>query len=66
MASFILFFAAPDFPEEAAWLSREEKAFVKARLYEDVGSSKRHDPLTVKAVLEALRDCKLRGTSNRS
>ena len=38
-------------------LSAEEKEFVKARLYEDVGHSKRHEPLTLKSVLEVFKDC---------
>lgn len=57
IASAILFFAISDFPEEVTWLSAEEKEFVKARLYEDVGHSKRHDPLTVKSVFEVFKDC---------
>lgn len=57
VASVILFFTFSDFPEEAAWLSQEEKDIVKARLYDDVGPSKRHDKLTLKHVLEVLKDC---------
>ena len=57
--SLLLFFTISDFPEEAKWLSEEEKAFVKARLYDDVGPSKRHDPLTFKVVLNVLKDCEL-------
>ncbi|KAI0723914.1 MFS general substrate transporter [Cerioporus squamosus] len=50
VVSFILYFAIADFPEED---------FVKARLYEDVGHSKRHDPLTPKSVLEVFKDWKI-------
>lgn len=57
VASFILIFALPDFPEEVTWLSEDEKEFVKARLYDDVGHSNRHDPLTLKRVLDTLKDC---------
>ncbi|KAI0636652.1 MFS general substrate transporter [Trametes polyzona] len=59
VASAILYFAISDFPEEVTWLNPEEKEFVKARLYEDVGHSKRHDPLTVKSVLEVFKDWKI-------
>ncbi|EIW60283.1 MFS general substrate transporter [Trametes versicolor FP-101664 SS1] len=59
LASIVLYFTISDFPEEVAWLSAEEKEFVKARLYEDVGHSKRHDPLTVKSVLEVFKDWKI-------
>ncbi|KAI0807648.1 MFS general substrate transporter [Fomes fomentarius] len=57
--SIFLFFTISDFPEEVTWLTQEEKDFVKARLYEDVGYSKRHDPLTLKGVLDALKDWKI-------
>ncbi|OBZ65755.1 putative transporter C11D3.18C [Grifola frondosa] len=53
----ILYFVISDFPEEVKWLTAEEKEFVKARLYEDVGDSKRDEPLTVRSVLDVLKDC---------
>ncbi|KAH9901491.1 MFS general substrate transporter [Cubamyces lactineus] len=59
LVSAILYFAISDFPEEVTWLTAEEKEFVKARLYEDVGHSKRHDPLTVKSVFEVFKDWKI-------
>ncbi|KAI0807684.1 MFS general substrate transporter [Fomes fomentarius] len=59
VASVILFFTISDFPEEAAWLSQEEKEIVKARLYAEVGPSRRHDQLTLKHVLEVLKDWKI-------
>ena len=58
LASAVLFFVISDFPEEVKWLNKEEKEFVQGRLYEDVGSSGRHDPLTPTVVLEVLKDCK--------
>ncbi|TBU38440.1 MFS general substrate transporter [Dichomitus squalens] len=57
--SVILYFTISDFPEEVTWLSKEEKEFVKARLYEDVGASKRSEPLTLKSVLEVFKDWKI-------
>ncbi|KAI0807685.1 MFS general substrate transporter [Fomes fomentarius] len=59
VTSFILIFALPDFPEEVTWLSEDEKEFVKARLYDDVGHSNCHDPLTLKRVLGILKDWKI-------
>jgi len=54
-----VFFFAPEFPEEAKWLSVEERAFVKARLAEDIG-----DPLpdvkpTWRDVLGVFKDFKI-------
>ncbi|EMD32285.1 hypothetical protein CERSUDRAFT_99677 [Gelatoporia subvermispora B] len=57
--SIVLYFIITDFPEEAAWLSDDEKDFVKARLYEDVGDSKRLEPLTPRIVLNIFKDYKL-------
>ena len=65
VVSFILYFTIADFPEEVTWLSQEEKEFVKARLYEDVGHSKRHDPLTPKSVLEVFKDCECSSSRKR-
>lgn len=57
VVSATLFFFISDFPEEVKWLTPEEKEFVKARLYEDVGRSKRHDPLTLRSVFDVFKDC---------
>ena len=40
------FFLIPDFPEDAKWLTEEERAFVKARLQDDQGNHfQRRTPL---------------------
>ncbi|EMD32218.1 hypothetical protein CERSUDRAFT_88143 [Gelatoporia subvermispora B] len=57
--SVILYFNIPDFPEDAKWLSDDEKEFVKSRLYEEVGDSKRLEPLTMKAALDVFKDYKI-------
>ncbi|KAI0748583.1 MFS general substrate transporter [Daedaleopsis nitida] len=59
LLSGVLYFIIADFPEEVAWLDVEEKEFVKARLYEDVGDSKLEDRLTAKGMLEAMLDWKI-------
>lgn len=58
VVSFFLYFTISDFPEDAKWLTEEEKEFVKARLYEDVGHSKRNESLTLRRVLDVFKDCK--------
>ncbi|KAI0822715.1 major facilitator protein [Trametes gibbosa] len=55
----IAYFLLPDFPEDAEWLAADEKEFFKARLFEDVGSSRSHDPLTFRGVLTVLKDPKI-------
>ncbi|KAI0959406.1 hypothetical protein AcW1_004236 [Taiwanofungus camphoratus] len=59
VVSATLFFFISDFPEEVKWLTPEEKEFVKARLYEDVGRSKRHDPLTLRSIFDVFKDYKI-------
>lgn len=59
VVAFAFFFVISDFPEEAKWLTAEERQFVKARLQEDVGGSQRHKPLTVKGVFSILKECQL-------
>ena len=48
-----------DFPEEASWLSVEERQFVKARLEEDVGELRQNQPLTPKIVFSIIREWKV-------
>lgn len=57
VVSFFWFFAIPDFPEEAKWLTEEERAFVKEKLARDVGKSEHEKSLTVKDVLDVFKDC---------
>lgn len=58
VVSFFLYFTISDFPEDAKWLTQEEKEFVKARLYEDVGYSKRNESLTLRRIMDVFKDCK--------
>lgn len=55
--SIFLYFLISDFPEDAEWLTQEEKEFVKTRLYEDVGHSKRDESLTLRRILNVFKDC---------
>ncbi|KAL1995280.1 hypothetical protein VTN49DRAFT_1467 [Thermomyces lanuginosus] len=59
VVSFFWFFAIPDFPEEAKWLTEEERAFVKEKLARDVGKSEHEKSLTVKDVLDVFKDYKI-------
>lgn len=52
----VVFFLVADFPEEVTWLSAEEKAFVTARLYADIGDSRMDDKITVAKVLAVFKD----------
>ena len=52
-------FLIADFPEEAKWLSDDERAFVKARLSEDTGESQLETQSTWRDVLSVLKDLKI-------
>lgn len=60
--SFLFYFVIVDFPEEAKFLTDEERAFVKARLQKDVGESAREENITLKDVLNVFKDCEFRST----
>jgi len=55
----LVFFLIASFPEEAKWLSDDEKAFVKARLAEESGDSQLDTKQTWRDVLGVLKDFKV-------
>ena len=57
--AIIVHFLVADFPEEARWLSDDEKAFVKARLAEDIGDSQLNARTTWRDVLRVFKDFKI-------
>lgn len=59
VVSFLFFFILPVFPEDAKWLTQEEKAYVKARLYVDQGRSAAERQITKRDVLHVFKDLKV-------
>jgi hypothetical protein len=59
LVSGICYFIITDFPEEAKFLTPEERAYVKARLQADVGASGRDTPMSVKEVISILKDYRI-------
>ena len=56
----VVFFFVADFPEDAKWLSGDEKAFVEARLAEDMaGDSQLNAKTTWRDVLSVFKDFKI-------
>ena len=55
----VVFFLIADFPEEAKWLSDDERAFAKARLAEEFGDSQLDTKQTWGDVLGVLKDSKI-------
>ncbi|KAI5795319.1 major facilitator superfamily domain-containing protein [Peziza echinospora] len=59
LCSIAFFFLIQDFPEEAKFLTEEERAFVKDRLQRDVGTSARDETMTWRDILEVFKDYKI-------
>lgn len=57
--TIVAFFLIADFPEEAKWLSEDEKAFIKVRLVEDMGDSQLDAKTTWRDVLGVFKDFKI-------
>ena len=53
------YFLVADFPEEARWLSDDERAFVQARLAEDTGDSNLDAKTTWRDVIGVFKDSKI-------
>lgn len=59
VVSFALFFLIPSFPEDAKWLTEDERVYVKARLHKDQGNSAAERAITAKDVLNVFKDFKI-------
>lgn len=57
--SFFFFFLLPSFPEESKWLTKDEKAYVTARLHADQGRSAVERKITLKDVGNIFKDYKV-------
>ncbi|KAL4883282.1 Peroxin-3-domain-containing protein [Aspergillus karnatakaensis] len=58
VVAFILFFFLPDFPEEAKWLTEEERVYMRAKLAKDSGSAGNDSSMGLRDVLAVFKDCK--------
>lgn len=59
LVSFVFFFIIPSFPEDAKWLSEEERAYVKSRLRMDQGRNAVERAISVKDVVNVFKDFKI-------
>ncbi|KAI4246535.1 MAG: hypothetical protein L6R40_001898 [Gallowayella cf. fulva] len=53
------FFIIPDFPENAKWLSEEERTYVETRLRKDQGRSAAERPIGIRDVVNVFKDYKI-------
>ncbi|KAI1144003.1 MFS general substrate transporter [Hypoxylon sp. FL0543] len=56
VVAIIFFFIFPSFPEEAKWLTEEERAYVKARLQADQGHNAAERKITLRDVATVMKD----------
>ncbi|TLD22448.1 MFS general substrate transporter [Venturia nashicola] len=59
VVSFAFFFLIPTFPEDAKWLTPEERTYVSARLRQDQGLSALERKITMKDVVQVFKDPKI-------
>jgi len=59
LVAFLFFFIIPDFPEDAKWLTEEEREYVKARLRVDQGRSAADRQITMRDVVNVFKDYKV-------
>ncbi|KAL9097201.1 MAG: hypothetical protein Q9165_000628 [Trypethelium subeluteriae] len=59
LVAILFFFLLPDFPEDAKWLTEEERAYVRARLRVDQGRSAAERPITLRDIGNVFKDYKV-------
>ena len=57
--ALLFYFLIPDFPEDAKWLSEDERAFLKAKLAADQGQSGLEQRITPSSALAVFKDYKI-------
>lgn len=60
VVAFAFFFVIPDFPENAKWLTEEERRYVQIRLLKDQGRSAAERPISFPDVVKVFKDYKVR------
>lgn len=59
VVSLALFFMIPTFPEQAKWITEEERAFIEAKQRREQGDSAVHRPFVLKDIVRVLTDYKI-------
>ncbi|KAA8643102.1 hypothetical protein EYZ11_005007 [Aspergillus tanneri] len=59
VVSFVWFFIIPGFPEEAKWLTEEEREFIRVKLAKDTGGAAHDAKLGYREVLDVFKDYKI-------
>ncbi|KAL8753018.1 MAG: hypothetical protein Q9184_005547 [Pyrenodesmia sp. 2 TL-2023] len=59
VVAIVFFFIIPDFPENAKWLSEDERTYVQNRLRKDQGRSAAERSIGVKDIINVFKDYKV-------
>lgn len=59
VVAFALFFLLPPFPEEAKWITEEERAFIEAKQRREQGDSAVRKPIALKDFVNLFTDYKI-------
>ncbi|MCJ1225726.1 hypothetical protein MMC12_002375 [Toensbergia leucococca] len=59
VVAFVFYFLLPDFPEQAKWLTEEERTYVKDRLRKDQGRSAAERAINFTDIVNAFKDWKI-------
>lgn len=59
MVAIFFFFVIPNFPEDAKWLTEEERVYVTSRLAADQGKAALERSISLKDVGTAFKDFKM-------
>ena len=59
VVALAFFFCIPDFPEQAKWLSENERAYIKTRLQKDQGRSAAERQIGLKDIRNVFKDFKI-------
>lgn len=58
VVAIIFFFLLPGFPEDAKWLTEEEREFMRVKLAKDTGGAGHHAKIGLRDVLDVFKDCR--------
>ena len=59
VVALLFVFLIPDFPENAKWLSEEERTYVRARLQKDQGRNAVERPIGIRDIINVFKDFKI-------
>ncbi|KAL5362759.1 major facilitator superfamily domain-containing protein [Aspergillus floccosus] len=59
VVAMIFYFLLPGFPEDAKWLTEEEREFIRVKLAKDTGGAGHHAKIGLRDVLDVFKDYKI-------